>query len=142
MKKRVLFLFVGLLSTSWMMAETGDLPQTNNLVTENIPKIPASLVEEVARYTEFRAARLADWHPTKREMLITTRFGDTAQVHHVKFPGGARTQLTFFPDSVGGLVFVLVSQSSVFLSSRAKFAGQRIVNFQDGQVSSGAVLTS
>jgi Tol biopolymer transport system component len=34
-------------------------------------------------------------------MLITTRFADTAQVHQVKIPGGARTQLTFFPDRVG-----------------------------------------
>jgi dipeptidyl aminopeptidase/acylaminoacyl peptidase len=56
----------------------------------------------VARYTEFRSAALADWHPTRREMLVTTRFGDTNQVHHVQFPGGARSQLTFFADAVGG----------------------------------------
>ena len=35
-------------------------------------------------------------------MLIATRFGNTNQVHVVKAPGGARTQLTFFPDRVGG----------------------------------------
>ena len=35
-------------------------------------------------------------------MLIQTRFADTSQVHQVKFPGGARTQLTFFPDRIGG----------------------------------------
>lgn len=73
-----------------------------NLVVEGVPPIPVSLAEKVARYTEFRAATLSDWHPTKREMLIATRFGDTNQVHRVKFPGGARTQLTFFADSVGG----------------------------------------
>jgi dipeptidyl aminopeptidase/acylaminoacyl peptidase len=33
-------------------------------------------------------------------MLVTTRFGDTNQVHRVRFPGGDRTQLTFFPDRV------------------------------------------
>ena len=47
-----------------------------------------------------RPAGFADWHPTQREMLITTRFADTAQVHHVKMPGGARTQLTFFNEPV------------------------------------------
>lgn len=73
-----------------------------NLVVEGVPPIPASLAEKVGRYTEFRSAILSDWHPTKREMLISTRFGDTSQIHHVKFPGGARTQLTFFPDSVAG----------------------------------------
>src|SRR5690606_8428432 len=37
-----------------------------------------------------------------RSMLITTRFGNTAQVHRVKTPGGARTQLSFETDRVGG----------------------------------------
>jgi dipeptidyl aminopeptidase/acylaminoacyl peptidase len=74
----------------------------DNLVVDGIPPIPAALAEEVGRYTEFRTAVLLSWHPTRREVLISTRFADTAQVHQVKFPGGARTQLTFFRDSVRG----------------------------------------
>ncbi|MCI0377319.1 MAG: hypothetical protein L0215_06925, partial [Gemmataceae bacterium] len=81
-------------------AQTGFITPGDNLVTLNIPKIPASIADDVGRYTEFRSAGLASWHPTKREMLISTRFADSSQIHHVKFPGGARTQLTFFPDSV------------------------------------------
>ncbi|HEY8548749.1 MAG TPA: alpha/beta fold hydrolase [Vicinamibacterales bacterium] len=73
-----------------------------SLVVEGVPAIPASLADEVRRYTETRAASLADWHPTKRELLISTRFGNTAQLHHVRTPGGARTQLTFFDEPVGG----------------------------------------
>lgn len=65
------------------------------LVTDGIPAIPASLAAEVRRYTESRAALLADWHPTRRELLITTRFGNANQIHAVRMPGGARTQLTF-----------------------------------------------
>ena len=57
------------------------------------------------RYTESRPANFADWHPTQREMLISTRFGNTAQVHQVKLPGGARTQLTFFNEPIGGATF-------------------------------------
>ena len=38
-------------------------------------------------------------------MLITTRFADTAQVHLVRMPGGARRQMTFFPDRVAGASF-------------------------------------
>jgi dipeptidyl aminopeptidase/acylaminoacyl peptidase len=103
MKKNVAFgLFVLLMSANWLTAQTGDLTPADNLVTENIPKISASLADAVGRYTEFRTAGLADWHPTKREMLIATRFGDTTQIHLVKFPGGDRSQLTFFPDSVSG----------------------------------------
>nr|MBA2243225.1 S9 family peptidase [Chthoniobacterales bacterium] len=62
--------------------------------------IPAELVDEVGRYTEARAATFQDWHPTRAEMLITTRFGETNQIHQVIQPGGTRTQLTFFPDRV------------------------------------------
>ena len=61
--------------------------------------------EQVGRYTESRAAGFQDWHPTRPEMLITTRFGDTNQMHRVTQPGGARTQLTFFPDRVDGASF-------------------------------------
>jgi dipeptidyl aminopeptidase/acylaminoacyl peptidase len=74
----------------------------DNLVVEGVPAIPAQLSEDVRRYTEFRAAGLASWHPTRREMLVGTRFGDTNQIHLVKTPGGARTQLTFFPERAGG----------------------------------------
>jgi dipeptidyl aminopeptidase/acylaminoacyl peptidase len=73
----------------------------DSIVTDGVPGIPAAVAEAVGRYTEFRSAYLAGWHPTRREMLITTRFGDTAQVHEVRMPGGARRQLTFFPDEVG-----------------------------------------
>ncbi|MFY9552233.1 MAG: prolyl oligopeptidase family serine peptidase [Thermoanaerobaculia bacterium] len=75
------------------------------LVAEGVPPIPASLAEEIGRYTEFRGASFSSWHPTKREMLIATRFGNVTQAHLVKFPGGARTQMTFYPDRVGGARF-------------------------------------
>jgi dipeptidyl aminopeptidase/acylaminoacyl peptidase len=74
----------------------------DNLVADGLPAIPAEIAEAVGRYTEFRSASLASWHPTKREILITTRFGDAPQLHEVRFPMGARRQLTFFPDRVGG----------------------------------------
>lgn len=84
-------------------------PQTikpgDNLVVEGIPPIPAGIAEKAARYTEVRTASLRSWHPKRREMLITTRFGDTNQVHLVRQPQGARTQLTFFPDRVSGALF-------------------------------------
>ena len=72
----------------------------DNLVVDGIPAIPRSLAEEVGRYRDFRRARFLDWHPVRKEMLIGTRFGNTNQLHHVKFPGGARTQLTFYDDNV------------------------------------------
>jgi len=75
------------------------LTPPGNLVIEGVPSPPLSLVEDADRFSEFRGAGVEDWHPVKREMLIETRFADTPQVHYVRTPGGARTQLTFYKDS-------------------------------------------
>jgi dipeptidyl aminopeptidase/acylaminoacyl peptidase len=71
-----------------------------NLVAEGIPPVPTRLAATLGRYTNSRAALLASWNPGRREMLISTRFGDVYQIHLVRAPGGARRQLTFYPDNV------------------------------------------
>src|SRR6476469_8685166 len=81
------------------------LTPADNLVIDGVPPIPGDLPEQVGRYTEARAASLQSWHPTRTEMLITTRFGDTNQLHQITQPGGARTQLTFLPDRVEAASF-------------------------------------
>ena len=79
-------------------AQGGEIAPNENLVAEGIPKIPASLAESASRYSEFRSAGFSSWNPAEARDADQTRFADTSQVHQVKFPGGARTQLTFFPD--------------------------------------------
>ncbi len=91
-----------ILCAATAFAQAGVLTPGDNLVVEGVPSVPLQLVERINRYGEFRSAGLSSWHPSRREMIIGTRFADTAQAHLVKFPGGARTQLTFFPDTVGG----------------------------------------
>jgi dipeptidyl aminopeptidase/acylaminoacyl peptidase len=81
-------------------AQEAAIAPADNLIVDGVPKIPASLAETAGRYASYRSANLADWHPTKRETLISTRFADTPQLHLVKMPGGTRQQLTFFADSV------------------------------------------
>jgi Tol biopolymer transport system component len=88
------------LVTSGNAQSPGVLAPADNLIVEGIPPIPASLGEDVKRYTEFRSAGLADWHPNRREVLISTRFGNSPQIHLVKTPAGARQQLTFFNEPV------------------------------------------
>jgi len=70
------------------------------LIVEGIPQIPVAIAQQADRYTQVRSAGFLDWNPTRREMLISTRFGDVPQVHRVIAPGAARTQLTFYPDRV------------------------------------------
>jgi dipeptidyl aminopeptidase/acylaminoacyl peptidase len=74
----------------------------DNLVVEGIPPMTAELRRDAGRYLEFRSAGFNSWHPVRREMIVSTRFADSTQLHLVKSPGGARRQLTFFPDPVAG----------------------------------------
>ncbi len=83
-----------------LFAADGALPVPQNLKAEQIPPIPVSLMETLSRYAEVRSANLLDWHPTRREILIATRFAQATQVHRVAMPGGARTQLTFYREPV------------------------------------------
>jgi dipeptidyl aminopeptidase/acylaminoacyl peptidase len=99
---RITVAFMLLVSTALAQGPGGTITPGDNLVVEGIPQIPATIAEDVRRYTEYRSAALASWHPTRREMLISTRFGDTPQLHLVRMPGGDRKQLTFFPERVAG----------------------------------------
>ncbi|MGB8988033.1 MAG: S9 family peptidase [Candidatus Sulfotelmatobacter sp.] len=110
--KRCLRLVAVILFVSFALAQSDDIVPNENLVVEGIPKIPATLADTVGRYSDFRAASFESWNPDRREMLIETRFGDTAQVHQVKAPGAARTQLTFFPDRVAEAIYPPVNSNS------------------------------
>lgn len=73
-----------------------------NRTSENIPNIPAALVEQLNRYQNTRGAGVAGW--TKDGcLLISTRFAETAQAHRVCQPLGMREQLTFYPEPVAGI---------------------------------------
>lgn len=92
-------------SAARVHATPGELAPMSNLITASIPPVPQSLAQEVKRYNESRAAGFAGWHPKKVEMLITTRFGNTNQIHSVVQPMGMRRQLTFFDEPVGSAGF-------------------------------------
>jgi dipeptidyl aminopeptidase/acylaminoacyl peptidase len=102
MKRCYLLLAIGVFVLAPVRGQDSVIAPSDNLVVDGVPKIPASIAETAGRYASYRSANLADWHPTKREMLIATRFAETPQLHLVKMPGGERQQLTFFADSVGG----------------------------------------
>jgi hypothetical protein len=72
----------------------------DNLVVQGIPAIPTELVGTVKKYTESNPVYFSDWHPTKREMLIGKRAGNTFQVHLVNSPDAMPKQLTSFPEPV------------------------------------------
>jgi dipeptidyl aminopeptidase/acylaminoacyl peptidase len=71
------------------------------LTLENVPVTPPEVSERLRQYVNTRAAAFQDFAPGGG-ILITTRFGDTSQVHRVDAPLGMRSQLTFYDDAVSG----------------------------------------
>ncbi len=68
------------------------------LVIDNIPPVPQSLAAATRPYLEFRTANFLGWDPATKAALIATRFANSAQLHRVAMPGGARTQISFEPE--------------------------------------------
>lgn len=97
MIKYVLFAFALI---RFSFAQENFIPVTENLIAENIPSLSKEYIKEVRAYTEARAASFIEWHPTKKEMLISTRFGNSSQLHSLAFAKAARKQLTFYDDPV------------------------------------------
>lgn len=122
--RRLSFLLPLILLTSLAFTGGETIVPGENLFVEGVPPLPAALADEVGRYSDFRAASFQGWHPTRREMLITTRFADTDQLHWVKFPGGARTQLTFFPDRVRGGAVEPAEGGETFIFSKDTGGGE------------------
>jgi dipeptidyl aminopeptidase/acylaminoacyl peptidase len=86
-----------------MGAQAVLLSQNNarpNLVIENIPEVPPELIEQMNQYQNTRSANFLGWQPGTDQMLISTRFGETAQLHTLSQPMGARKQITFFKEPV------------------------------------------
>ncbi len=90
--------------------------------------IPPELRADPGRYLEFRAAPLQGWHPQRREMLVSTRFADTAQLHLVRARGGARRQLTSGAEPVtGGSFRPKTGEFFIFVQDAAAFFDERPV---------------
>ena len=73
-----------------------------NLVAQGIPPIPASLAAQVAKYTDFRGHAFVDWHPTRREMLVSHLLAGASvtQLFRVAAPMAEPEQLTDGSDPV------------------------------------------
>lgn len=113
------------------------LAPSENLIAEGLDPVPMSLVKELGRYTNVRSASYVDWHPVRREMLISTRFGNTNQLHSLKMPMGARTQITFFDEPVGGATYEPID-GKYFIFSRDA-GGNEFAQLYRYDVADGAI---
>ncbi len=124
--------------------------EVGNLVMENIPEIPQQLKDRIFQYQNTRSASFQDWLHDGG-ILISTRFGETAQFHKVKMPGGSREQITFFTEPVSGATLCPDKNKNVFLFTKDVGGGEfyQIFSFDvdnasykmltDGKSSNGGV---
>jgi dipeptidyl aminopeptidase/acylaminoacyl peptidase len=78
-----------------------DAPKPDALVADGVPPVPDELPAETRPYMEFRTAGFSGWHPIDKSMLITTRSGNTVQLHRVAGPMMDRKQISFEAEPVG-----------------------------------------
>ena len=96
--------FICLFSTLVLGAEPVVTTANNgNLIMEDIPPIPAEIVEDLNRYQNVRSAAFRAWTEDGSGIYISTRFGDVNQIHRVDMPGGARHQITFYDEPIGAV---------------------------------------
>ncbi len=101
MKKiKTSFLLLFLLSTVYAQDTKNLILPNENLIAENIEPITKELAQKVKKYSETRSASLVSIHPLKEEIIISTRFGLTNQLHQVNLPLGVRKQITFFDEPI------------------------------------------
>lgn len=74
-----------------------------NLVMEDVPEIPQQIVDDLNQYQNVRSAPFRDFTANGKSILVSTRFGEVSQLHRVDMAGGARHQLTFFKEPIGGV---------------------------------------
>ena len=100
--KKYLLLVIVICALGILQSTAQSKKEIGNLVIENIPDIPEVLKERLNQYQNTRGASPSSWSPGGDAMLMSTRFGETSQIHIISTPGGARRQLTFFKEPVGG----------------------------------------
>jgi dipeptidyl aminopeptidase/acylaminoacyl peptidase len=78
-----------------------DPPAKKTLTLEGAPPIPDTLRARINQYLNARKARVASISDDGKQILIRIQLHNTNQVHAIRQPMGARTQLTFEEQPIG-----------------------------------------
>lgn len=84
-------------------ADTPPMREVGALRLSDIPELDAGIVEALRPWQAIRSASFQGFAAQGQGVYITTRFAETAQLHHVATPGGARQQLTFDAEPIASV---------------------------------------
>ncbi len=116
MKLRMSMTLICVVAGSLAFADDTDPRKPAAIRTQDVPVVSAEVVAKLSQYQNTRAAAFRGWAPDGNGMLISTRFGNAAQLHRVTQPGGRREQVTFFDEPVVGRFIPGVSDGALLLS--------------------------
>ncbi len=100
MKRKLILLFFAWCSVVATAYAQVERRVVGNLELENVPDIPDTIREHMMQYQSVRSVGFNDWLPDGSGMLISTRLGETSQLHKIMGAGMARQQLTFYSEPV------------------------------------------
>ena len=101
MRKPILTLIALVLAVPAVADVKQRTANNGNLVMEDVPEIPAEIVDSLNRYQNVRSAAFEAWSGDGKSLFVDTRFGDVSNLHRVDMPGGARHQVTFYAEPIG-----------------------------------------
>ena len=135
-------------------ALAGEAPavrEIGQLVLDGIPEVPQHVIDKSNQYANVRTATFTDWTPDGG-VVLSTRFGETSQIHHVAAPGQTRRQLTFFHEPVGGASFGTATDWMLFTKDFGGNEAAQIFRFDlktgeatlltDGEAQNGTIAWS
>lgn len=94
------------------------VPVPETIINENVPPIPVEIKQKLKQYNELKSARIADWDPRGKGMIITTRLDDTTQLYWVDKPMGKSKQLTDYKEPVRNATFSPNPDKNYFLFTK------------------------
>jgi dipeptidyl aminopeptidase/acylaminoacyl peptidase len=122
-------------------AENDDPNRPPAIDTQDVPPVPAELMERLRQYQAVRSAAFRGWSPDGKGILIATRFGDTAQLHRVYEPGGRREQITFFNEPADGAFIPEATDGGITVVMSAGGSENNQVYFLDRKTGRAQLIT-
>ncbi len=115
---RLIFIAGLLLISILLFAGDVNKREVGNLVLEDVPEIPLELKERLLQYQNVRGAGFRDWDTQSNAIMISTRFGETSNLHMIDHPLGMRKQITFFNEPIRGGSFCPDKSRNGFLFTK------------------------
>jgi dipeptidyl aminopeptidase/acylaminoacyl peptidase len=114
--KKCLLITLAFLSAVPVAWSADDPRRPAAIEAQDVPVVPSELAARLAQYQSVRGAAFRGWAPDGTGVLISTRFGNSSQLHRVYEPGGRREQITFFDEPVSGTFIPKGTDGAILMS--------------------------